>query len=494
VTAAAVARVAAAVALDPYDYASQALDLRGSVTRLASFNAMISEVRAATEAADRLRVQRIEGALERKRGFPDQGETYVNLRGKPCPPSGALAYVWADVFATAKENLRRLSETPPPRYIETGYEIMDWTAMIRWNHRLLLDALNIRDRFLFPSVEQTQHTMLSPNWDMSSPPNELPPTQGFDYATGASTLISTASTRDALGRGYKLYLFDESARFGRYVLLDSALTERGVLVPGPRGSHIFSTRPRGGGEAGEEDRLRSQYRMALSRAEAGILASIREMGNIARWFSRIDLMRTIFDASAFYVLNYIPFWQQQGYLSMNSKDVKEAQVAALNSAFQSGTPGMITSAVTSIIGRINPAMSFVTGILSSAGNVLMEQFVFRQLDMGRPMSFWVRVPGDPSCVTSSTIEDEGRMIAVQRAVLNLSLGRLPDLSFLPRVAVGTSTSTSTGTSTAEGGGGTTTAISTPLTAASGSGGGGGGSGALLFGAGAAVLYFLMRRN
>lgn len=501
--------------LDPYDYASQ--NIAGNPARLAAFNAMIDAVFASTQSINRQRAERLAGAIDVDKESPQRRRILMPMQGKECPKSGALAYVWTDLFAAASDNLKKLSDMPPPRYTPGG-QIMQWSGLIRWNWKLLVQALNIREEFLFPSEYTTQHTQFELSAEDSSKV-----VYGSEFSKGLDP-----SRWPSFWQGT-----------GRHVFLDAALTPTyvsgwfaAVEGKGERGNVLFTNSDTGFSSTPEEDakmgnalsrglanlaparvarlfpQTGSTPRVQISMEDTDVAAWIRDLGRNARLAIRWDLLTHIFKSSAFYVLNHIPYWQYQGYISVNSKEVKEAQVAALNAAWQSGTPGMIQGAVVGILGAANPVMGSAARLLSTAGNVIMEQFVFRQLDPGVPVTFWVRSPGDPTCDATSTIEDEGRKLAVQRAVLNLSLGRLPDLSFLPRVAVGgstgtstgTSTSTSTGTSTpeepktstAEGGGGTTPAISTPLTAVSG--GGGGGSGALIFGAGAAVLYFLMRRS
>lgn len=504
---AAAARVAT-TALDPYDYASQTL--AGNPARLAAFDAMISEVLASTQEINRQRAERLAGAVGVEKESPSRRRILMPMTGKVCPASGSLAYVWTDLFNAARDNLKKLSDMPPPRYTPGG-QIMQWSGLLRWNWKLFLEAMNIRREFLFPPDYLTQHTQFE-----LSAENDSRVIYGKEHAWGSQggeyPSFEGFNTPRELRIGYfpGRYPYLDAVLRPSYVAGYSALAE-GV---GERGTVLFTNSDQGIVTSQEED---TQQGNALSRAlstlstarvksyfpqttsmrvidnDVDVAAWIREMGRNARLAIRWDLMTHIFKSSAFYVLNHIPYWQNQGYVSVNSKEVKEAQVAALNAAWQSGTPGMIQGAVVGILGAANPVMGSAARLLSTVGNVIMEQFVFRQLDPGAPVTFWVRSPGDPTCDATSTIEEEGRKLAVQRAVLNLSMGKLPDLTFLPRTTVVPGGSSVPSTSTPAADSSTETPASTTLSLSAG-GGGGGGGGAIMLGAGALAIYFLMRRN
>jgi hypothetical protein len=73
------------------------------------------------------------------------------LPGGECPKNGPFAYVYADVFAAAKEHLRLLGNNPPPRWTQPTY-VLEWQKLVSFNVQILLIATNIRPGFLFPTA------------------------------------------------------------------------------------------------------------------------------------------------------------------------------------------------------------------------------------------------------------------------------------------------------------------------------------------------------
>lgn len=91
----------------------------------------------------------------------------------PCPPGGALDYIDLPAIRTAQANLSSLAGMVLPVSAEDRRK---YVALVWENIKLLKAAMNINDRFLFPTVVRGE----SPTWGDSQ-----------DYTTSATTTLWT---------------------------------------------------------------------------------------------------------------------------------------------------------------------------------------------------------------------------------------------------------------------------------------------------------------
>ena len=419
----------APIASDPYDYARQTAV---SIAANANFDAVLSRVAASTAALNSTRAARLSGALEFQRQNTEAYGWLMPLTRAPCPPDGAAAYIWEDVWNGAKANLAALSATPPTRYTSAS-AVLTWTAYIRWNWALLADATNVRPMFLFPSDYEAAHAAVYIEASTGLPVNGKDHVREFywDEASPQNTQVGVAVPNDQLGQFVRLDSTPTGIRTNQpkgtvhfvmssdprapSVSIQLGAIQRGLLTLAPQSI------PNGRNPSSCGPMLNQACTPSELATSWDVVAWIRAMGAWARAGSRLSLSRVVLDAMAFYLLNHVTFWKEKGRLTFNQGELRAAQQTAIAGALRGGTTGMITGSVGAIATLVSPVVGAVVGILSEVGFTLLGTLVGGALSVDGPRPFFVRVPADSQCApqsflsTAADVEARVRATAVAQA-------------------------------------------------------------------------------